>query len=303
MRCTPCLAFSWGRGDFSGDEVLVFFVSSLLTLFCGYRCFLLLARPALGEGLSVQRPSNRRRIGIVLLAALAGLLIVLTLWSDPLYVAGHFDYTLLFVLVVISWIFGIAGVAGLLGIGLLDDVLTRNNRAALHAMTGAVLGGMSIYAGGNVGGGPTIWTTLAPAFIATVAWVALWVAVEVGSHIADAITIDRDTAAGVRQGGYLLASGLVLGRAIAGDWTSWSQTARDLAVLGSPVIAWTALATILHHILRPTPMHPRRDVIAAGVIPACIMLATAVGYLLWLGAPDIGITVITYEQHMGQRAP
>lgn len=49
---------------------------------------------------------------------------------------------------------------------------------------------------------------------------------------------------GIRFGSYLLASGLILGRASAGDWTSFYMTIEEFLV-GWPVLILTLLALLI----------------------------------------------------------
>src|SRR6185295_19171307 len=92
----------------------------------------------------------------------------------------------------------------LLGISPIDDAIERSNPAAAAAVCGGLLGSSVVYAGANVGSGATIETTLVPALAATALWFALWALVELISSPAEAITIDRDLAAGVRHGAWLV---------------------------------------------------------------------------------------------------
>jgi hypothetical protein len=75
-----------------------------------------------------------------------------------------------------QWLFliGEAAWLALAAIGLLasdihprDDAIETRNPAAVVAMCGTWLGATLCYAGGNIGEGPTIWTTFAPAAAAT----------------------------------------------------------------------------------------------------------------------------------------
>ncbi len=48
-----------------------------------------------------------------------------------------------------------------------------------------------------------------------------------GGKVSVSIVEERDLASGIRTGGLFIAVGLVLGRAVAGDWVSESATLRD----------------------------------------------------------------------------
>lgn len=105
-----------------------------------------------------------------------------------------------------------------------DDALRRGNRAALVTVAGAYLGMTLIYTGANIGDGPGWWTVVFAGGLGFVAWIALAAQFNRYAHISEHITVDRDMGSGIRFGGYLLASGIILGRASGGDWTSWWMT-------------------------------------------------------------------------------
>ena len=54
------------------------------------------------------------------------------------------------------------------------------------------------------------------------------------------ITVDRNIFCGIRTCAYLISSGLILGRASAGDWTSFQKTVEEF-VDGWPVLLLTVL--------------------------------------------------------------
>ena len=213
--------------------------------------------------------------------------VVLQTLSDA-NVRGHFDYVLLFLVGAVAWL-SIANLAmSVLGISSRDDAIERNNLAAAVAIGGWLLGAAVIYAFSNVGGGPTIWTTILPAFVATIAFGAACLLIQIpGGTITDDITIDRDLASGLRLAGALLSAALILGRAAGGQWTSWSQTWVDLLRYCWPVWPLALLAGVVHRWLRPTPARPRPNELVCGVVPA-------LGYLL-VGVIAVGLTPHGYE--------
>ncbi|MFS0723578.1 hypothetical protein [Paenibacillus sp. 1P07SE] len=105
-----------------------------------------------------------------------------------------------------------------------DDALRRSNRAGIAAVAGAFLGMTMIYTGANIGDGPGWWTVVVAGGLGFAAWLALAAQFNKFAHVSEQITVDRDIASGIRFGAYLLASGIFLGRASAGDWTSWWMT-------------------------------------------------------------------------------
>jgi len=286
-----------GKWDFDGDEAFFFFVAGIVGVFGFFNWYLQIIRRAR----RVWAGHIRFLLAIAPMIAGAGLVFVLTHWADPKYVIDQLDYQLMFFAGGLMWVWLIGWMLPLFGMSPWDDGLERANPAAGMVSCGAILGAMAIYAGGNVGGGPTIWTTIFPAFVATVAWMLLWLFLELVTRSSDQIAIDRDFAGGFRLAGFLIAGGLILGRAIAGDWTSWDGTFRDALHLSWPLPILAISLIVLTFLNRPTPERPAPNVVTAGLIPALVFVAVAVGYLFLLGPADIGKHVITYEQYMGAK--
>ena len=203
-------------------------------------------------------PLGAHRVNRLMMAAwpLSGLIltyIVVQTWGDP-NVRGHFDYVLLFLVGAVAWL-GMADLAmSVFGISSRDDAIERDNLAATVAIGGWLLGASVIYAFSNVGDGPTIWTTLVPACVGTIALTAVCLAIViVGGTTTDDITIDCDLASGLRLAGALLSAALILGRAGGGQWTSWTQTWIDWLRYSWPVWPLALLAGVVHRWLRPSP--------------------------------------------------
>lgn len=167
-----------------------------------------------------------------------------------------------------------------------DDAIESHNVAAVAAVCGAWIGSTFCYAGGNIGEGPTIWTTFVPAFGAVFVLLLLWFVLERLTHISNAISIDRDLASGVRLAGFLVAAGLILGRSVAGDWHSWESTLRDFYVEGWPVLPLMVIAAAFQFAWRPSPQMPRHRALSRGILPAGGMIAIAVMYVIFLGRPE-----------------
>jgi len=177
----------------------------------------------------------------------------------------------------VAWLTVADFAIGMFGISSRDDAIERNNLSAALVVAGWLLGTAIIYALSNVGGGPTIWTTLGPACIATIVFAAVFIAItQLGGTTIDDITIDRDLASGLRFAGALLGTALILGRAAGGQWNSWSQTWEDFLRLSWPVLPLVLVAASVHRILRPTPARPRPDALVCGGVPASIFLVAAV---------------------------
>ena len=242
-----------GSWDFDGDEAFFFFVSIVISGVGFFRWYLNLLR----RSRMARAGRIRCAFAVMPLVAMGALWFVLTRWADPKYVVGHFDYQLLFLSGGMAWLWLMVLFLPLFGMSVWADAIDRANAAAAWIVCGAMLGVTAIYAGSNIGSGPTIWTTIIPAIVATGYWIVLWLIVERMARPSEAITIDRDVAGGLRFAAYLFASGLILGRATAGDWTSWHSTFSDMVRVAWPNIVLAAAFATLAVVNRPTGERPR----------------------------------------------
>jgi hypothetical protein len=219
---------------------------------------------------------------VVAAVCLAGVWWVLANMADPA-VRGHLEYETLFFAWGVAWLMWGLGVMAWFGVSWRDDVIERRNPAALAAACAVMIGGTCVYAGSNIGTGPTIWTTFGPAVLGTIAWAGAWMVMEAFGRVAEAVAVERDVASGVRLLGVLVGGGLVMGRAVAGDWESVGSTVRDVVVLGWPAWALGAVGGILQRVLRPR-VGARPGVWLAGWLPAAMLVTLAVLWVLRQGA-------------------
>jgi uncharacterized membrane protein YjfL (UPF0719 family) len=260
--------------DFDAGEWLFFLAAaaSVFGLIVTYYPPLLLISPIKTSSLP------RLALACLPLVALVPTYVVLQRWADP-RVVGHLDYTILFMLGGGMWMFVASRFLQVLGISISDDAIERDNLAALCAVWGILSGVGIVYALSNIGTGATIWTTLLPAFVATVVLLLMALLVELtGGAVADAITIDRDVASGLRLGGAVLGCSIILGHAAAGDWTSWNHTWSDLANRGWPAVLIAIAAGVLQRMLGPTARRPQPGILEFGVVPATLVVAA--GFLV-----------------------
>jgi len=160
-------------------------------------------------------------------------------------VVNDFFYILFYILLGYAWIFlGMRWVFRFFDISWIDDVLNLNNRAALVTVGGAFLGLTLIYSGANIGDGPGWWCVIFAGGLGLISWFLLGRLVNSFTQVFERITVDRDIYCGIRFGAYLTASGIILARASAGDWTSFSHTIAEFLV-GWPVLPLTALAILV----------------------------------------------------------
>ena len=264
----------------SGDELFALAVSCGLSIFTWYAWYAPLA--------TVERFGARARGRPVLLvapcASLAILFVVLkTLASSD--VRDSVAYLGFYMLMGAAWTGGAMSLLPFLGISPAEDVAERHNAAAAIAATGALVGCMLCFAGGNVGEGPGWWVVVAAAALATAVLALLTNALDALTGVSDTITVERDLSAGIRLAALLCAARLVLGRGVAGNWVSFSATVQDLAAKAWPVVPLFAMAAAIERAARPTPMRPQPSVAGFGVLPGLLYLAAAVFYVGSLGRP------------------
>jgi hypothetical protein len=284
--------------DFSEDEFLFLLVALVLAGWGLVRWFrLILTRPPLRDPLG---RSLRTQLAVLPLICLGFVAVVIWNWADPVAVSGHADYVILFVAGAGAWFWLTVVSLFALGIHFRYDVTMNGNSAAAIAVVGAVFATTLIYTGGNIGAGPTIWTTILPAALGSFALWTLWFVIETIAGVSDAITIDRDRASGIRIASWAIATAIILGRSVAGDWTGWDSTFEDFVRLGWPSAFMTASVIALQVWFRPSPEQPERPERSAW-IPAFLMVLIAVVYVLSVPPPEIGKHIITYDEYMNLR--
>ncbi|MFN8371464.1 MAG: hypothetical protein U0694_01105 [Anaerolineae bacterium] len=198
-------------------------------------------------------------------------------------VVNSLTYLSFYMLFGAAWVGVCAFALPYLGLSARDDVVERRNSAATYAITGALIGLTFCYAGGNIGDGPGWWVVLFVVSLATGSFFAIWGLLEVLTHVGEMVTIDRDPSAGVRLGGFLIAAGMILGRAAAGDYKSMEQQFGDFVLHGAPVLLLLVVAVLLERALRPRVERPMSPAVM-GIVPALIYIGGAALVLWQLGA-------------------
>jgi len=160
-----------------------------------------------------------------------------------------------------------------------DDALERRNAAASIAIGGAVVSLGVLFAGSNMGEGPSIWNTVETAVVATGVLGLVVLLHAVATQIGDSISVERDVATGVRFAGWIVASGLVLGRSCAGDWAGEAAMVGDILGVGWPVLALLVIAIPTDSLLKPSDRSPSPNLLVAGVLPGFVYVGAAVGYI------------------------
>jgi len=221
--------------------------------------------------------------GAPIIAAVLLLVVLKTVASHDVINDGRYIY--MYFALGMAWVGVTAKSFPAAGLMLRDDAVERRNPAVGPALGGAVIGVTAAYAGGNIGDGPGWWVVVVSAFLATGALLFAWQMLEASTGVGDAITIERDEAAGWRLGGFLLAGGLILGRSVAGDWVSLDATLGDAFRTGWPILPLFGIAVAFEKALRGDAVQPRPPVAVNGILPALAMLALAAGWLIRLGLP------------------
>jgi uncharacterized membrane protein YjfL (UPF0719 family) len=226
-------------------------------------------------------PAFATRMAITVVV-LGGFLVAVLTGAASEDVRGAPQYLFMYTVLGFAWLkvaeLGFAYV----GISARDDAIERGNAAAGEAVTGALVGVTLCYAGGNIGNGPGWWVVVFSAALATCTLAAAWLILDRLTGVNDVVTIDRDRAAGLRLGAFLIACGLLLGRGVAGDWVSVDFTVVDFARFLPAVALLILIAVLIERVARPTPERPRTPV-AAGVGAGIIYVALAAAYVRSVG--------------------
>jgi hypothetical protein len=232
---------------------------------------------------------QRRRIGMGAIAgtlAACAVLVFAVLETVAAYdVVDAPQYQFMYLVLGLAWVRATAITFGFVGLSPRDDLIERANRAAVPAVAGALVAVSLCYAGANIGDGPGWWVVLFSAMVSTATLMVFWAALTRFTPIADAVTIDRDPAAGLRLGAFLISSGLILGRAVAGDWSSAAETLADFSVFLPAAVAVLMVATVTERLAKPTPQRPHAPLFTLGVLPSLLYLALSVSAVSMMDWP------------------
>jgi uncharacterized membrane protein YjfL (UPF0719 family) len=217
------------------------------------------------------------------LFAAALMLFVLLKWSSH-DVRSNIVYICFYLVMWFGWLGASQLLLPYFGLSVRDDLFERQNPAAAVAIAGALIGFTLAFAGGNIGDGPGWWVVVFSSGLATGTLVLLWVFGNMISRVAEAITIDRDVAAGWRAFGFFIGGGLIVGRAAAGNWQSAGATASDFVSKGWPVLIVWVMTVVLDVAFRPSPANPIRPTMVGGLFPALLLVALGLIAAIMQGA-------------------
>lgn len=217
----------------SASEFFILLVAGTAAGFFLYRWYRFTAR-----NIEV-RPALFIRISLGLMPVLSSVIILYTLNNLASFdVVG--GWVLFYWIIGIMWLYGAVGLMfAFFDISWIDDALNAGNKAAALAVIGGGLSVTFIYAGANVGDGPGWFCVFQAGGLGIVAFIVLGIIANLITKCFIRITSDRDIYCGARTGAYFIGSGVILGRACAGDWTSYAQTVREFGD-GWPVLILTA---------------------------------------------------------------
>lgn len=258
----------------SEDEVLVFLISIVLAPILWLRLYFgLITVSPLGNP-----PASRLPLFLTPMLCGTFLLAVLLLWAAR-DVREHTEYIALFMVSGAATVGVALQALPLFGLSFRDDVVETPNRAARWVACALMLAVTMAFACANVGEGATIWMTLIPAALALSTLALLWLLLECFCSFSEAITVERDFAAGLHLSGFLVANALILGRAVAGDFESWSATLVDFVRLGLPSVVLSCAAIAVELKWR-SDLPLRRSDFVRGVLPASFQVFVALFWTL-----------------------
>lgn len=170
-----------------------------------------------------------------------------------------------------------------MGLSLRDDVIERGNPAACYAWSGALLGLVCAFGGANIGDGPGWWVVVYCSALSVGGLLLGWILLDRLAHLGEAVTVERDVAAGLRAAGWFIGCGAILGRAAAGDWTTAEAALVDFLKHGAGALLLTLLALGGEVMVGPSS-HPPRDVVTRGLVFSLAWIWLGLGYVEWVGS-------------------
>jgi hypothetical protein len=187
------------------------------------------------------RPNKTHRTLLAVLPGVCVLFVAVILWRwgspDVRTSAG---WVFLYTMGGAAWLMLGLYLLALLGVGVREDVVERQNSAAAWIVYGALAGTTLCYAGANFGSGPGTEVVIFCVTLSTAFLFGFWLCLERTLRLADRVTVERDEGTGIRAAGWMLSLGLIFGGAVAGDWESLQGTVRDFIHY-----AWVAILLLL----------------------------------------------------------
>ncbi len=111
------------------------------------------------------------------------------------------------------------------------DAIQNNNKAALVTVLAVEIGATILYCGTSIGDGPGVGCVIFTLLLGLGVWLVLCFIIGKLTDIFERITVERDVDCAIRFGAFLIAAGIILGRACAGNWTSYNATIYEFLVM------------------------------------------------------------------------
>ncbi|MDB6023561.1 MAG: hypothetical protein JWQ04_3418 [Pedosphaera sp.] len=226
--------------------------------------------------------SARLVFGVCVVAGLTMVAIALHWWGAA-EIRAEANEVVFLTAAAAAWLMVATKLFSWLGLSFRDDAVERRNIAALVALCGAIMAAAIIYAGGSLGEGPSYLNNVFSAGLGMGALLGLWILLELGANVSRSIAEERDLASGIRMGGFLVAGGLILGRAVAGDWHSEEATIHDFIHDGWPSAVLGVVAFLVERFARPSRRCPFPPWPGYGLVPGLLYVAFASAWLWFLG--------------------
>lgn len=184
-----------------------------------------------------------------------------------------------------AWIGGACAIFAWLGVHPRDDVAERRNQAAAVCLIGAVVGFTCAFAGSNFGDGPGWFVVAGCGVLAMGTLMLTWILVAACTHAVEAVTVERDMPSALRLACFLAAAGLILGRAVAGDYVDLEDTVADFVALAWPVPVLALVEVGIGGSTRPCPrtLVLPAPLLLRGFVPGSAYLAASIAYVVSLG--------------------
>ena len=247
----------------SPDEVLCLFVAGAVAAVGAYHAVRLALLRAWQQDMS---PLAYVFAGIAM--GMLSLGVLLSRWasfdvvSSPMYIGFYLVLGAASLTISLRYL-------SMLGLGVRDDAGERGNRAAGLALAGAAIGFLCAYAGANIGNGPGWWVVVFCAILSTGSLLLAWSVVNVFAPVAERITVERETSAGIHTALWFVAAGLILGRSVAGDWVSVVSTVDDFIRVAGWIVPPTLMFIAFERWASPaSSLSPLR----AAVLPAVYLV-------------------------------
>jgi len=237
---------------------------------------------------SVEDRLNRTSIGSFLCLGFSTLLGVffiaaaLWLWGAR-EVRGDQGEVFVLTLVGVVWLAISYQLFPWLGLNIRDDAIERQNHAALIASCSALISVSIAYAAGNLGEGPTYEENIFCAGLSNGGMFLLWLIYEAATHVSRSITEERDLASGFRFGGLLLAWGLILARAVTGNWHGANSAMHDFFHDGWLASIMCLVGIGVELLLKPSRSRPFPSWPSCGLLPGLVYVVAAAAYVWHLG--------------------